>query len=78
MAINFTEKWYKGTTKHAPNALSRSAVRELQIAEMLAEKDEDSKPEMSILQLRAISNEDRQKHAWLQNLRKHAQQDLKY
>ena len=61
MAINFTAKWCKGTTNHAPNALSHSPVGEPQIEEMLAEQDEDSKPEMFILQLRAISNEDRQK-----------------
>ena len=45
---------------HAPDALSQPSKRvsEPQIAEILAEWDEDNKPEMSS-QLRAISNEDR-------------------
>ena len=44
---------------HAPDALSNSPVKQFQIAEMLAEQDEGSKPEMSISQFRAIHNEGR-------------------
>ena len=61
MAFNFTAILCKGTTNHVPNALLCSPVGEPQIAEMLAEQDEDSKLEMLISQLRTISNEGRQK-----------------
>ena len=71
-------EWWKGTTNHTPNAFSHSSVGEPQIAEMLAEQDEDSKPEMSISQLRTINNEDRQKYVWLQNLHKLAEQHHEY
>ena len=45
---------------------------------MLADEHEDSKLEISILQLRAINNEDRQKGVWLKNIRRHAEQDHEY
>ena len=57
MAINFTAKCCKKTTSHALDSLSHNPVAEPQIAEILVEQDEDSKPKMSKLQLRAISNE---------------------
>ena len=46
---------------HAPDSLSHSPVGELQIAEMLAEQDEDSTLEMFISQFGTINNEGRQK-----------------
>ena len=52
-------EWWKGTMNHAPDTLLHSPVGEPEIAEMLVEQDEDSKPEMSISQLRTISNENR-------------------
>lgn len=45
---------------------------------MLVNEHEDSKLEISILQLRAINNEDRQKGVWLKNIRRHAEQDNEY
>ena len=45
---------------------------------MLSEQDKDSKLEMFISQLRMISNEDRQKSVWQQNLSRHTEQDHEY
>ena len=55
-----------------------SHTAQWQIVEMLTEQDEDSKPEMSILQLGTISNEDRQKYVWRQDLHKHTEQHHEY
>ena len=61
MVFNFTTECSKGTTNHAPVALSHSPVGEPQIAEMSAKQDEDSKLKMFISQLRTISNDGRSK-----------------
>ena len=45
---------------------------------MLADEHEDNKLEISILQLRATKNEDRQKGIWLKNICRHTEQDHEY
>ena len=63
MAFNFTAECCKGTKNHAPDALSLSPVAEPQLTEMLVEQDEDSKPELSIFELRDITNDGAQESA---------------
>ena len=49
--------WCKGINNKAPDVLSRSPVREPQPMELLAEYDEESMPELSISEIRAVSSE---------------------
>ena len=77
MAYNFTAEWIKGKRNDAPDALSRNPVSDPQKHEMLAEYDVHNDPEMSITELRAISNEG-QESARLQDLRRHADDDQEY
>ena len=53
-------------------------IGEPQLKEMLVEQDEDSKPELSISELRAITNDGAQESVRLQNLHKHAEKDHEY
>ena len=48
------------------------------MAEMLADKHEDSKLEITILELGVINNDDRQKGVWLKNICRHVEQDHEY
>ena len=57
MAYNFNAVWCKGTNNKAPDALSQSPVREPQPTELLAEYEEESVPELSISEIRAVSSE---------------------
>ena len=77
MAYNFNAVWCKGTNNKAPDALSRSPVREPQPKELLAEYDEDSVPELSISEIRAVSSEGIESIR-LQELRQQALQDNEY
>ena len=77
MAYNFNAIWCKGTNNKAPDALSRSPVREPQPKELLAEYDEDSVPELSISEIRAVSSEGIESIR-LQELRQQALQDNEY
>ena len=56
MAYNFTAVWCKGATNKAPDALSRYPAWEPCPTELLAECDEDCMPEMTIAEIRALSD----------------------
>ena len=78
MAFNFTVEWCKGTTNQAPDALSHNPIWAPQSTEMLAEQDEDNKPELSISEIRNIHNSEGQESIRMQNLRKQAEKDHEY
>ena len=78
MTFNFAAEWCKGAKNQAPDALSHSPIGEPQLTEMLAEQDEYSKPDLSISELRAFTNDGAQESVRLQNLRKHAEEDHEY
>ena len=78
MAFNFTAEWCKGTTNQEPDALSRNPIWAPQSTEMLAEQDEDNKPELSISEIRNIHNSEGQESIRMQNLRKQAEKDHEY
>ena len=75
MPFNFTAV-VQGYHKpwHEADPLSNNSLGEPQLAKMLVERDEDNKPELSMLEFRTISNESRQESVRLQNLCKHAEQ----
>ena len=74
MTYNFKAVWCKGTANNAPDALSRSPVME---PHLLAEYDEDSTPELSLSEIRAVNNEGSESIR-LQELRQQALQDEEY
>ena len=78
MAFNFTAEWCKGAKNQVPDAMSRSPIEEPQLTEILGEQDEDSKLELSISELRAITNDGAQESIRLQNLHKQAEKDHEY
>ena len=57
MAYNFTAEWRKGSQNDAPDALSRNPVSDPQPQDMLAEHDICNQPEMSIREIRVITND---------------------
>ena len=77
MAYNFTAQWVKGCKNDAPDALSRNPVSHPQIEDALAENDLQNHPEMSTMEIRAISD-DNPSATRLQDLRYHAAQDPEY
>ena len=58
MAYSFIAVWFKGATNQAPDALSRHPVAEPQRTDLLAEYDEDSVMELSIAEIRTITNKE--------------------
>ena len=74
MAYNFTAEWLKGTKNDAPDALSRNPVSDPESHELLAELDVDNNPDMSLAEVRSITNESLR----LQQLREHSEQDPEY
>ena len=78
MTYNFTAVWCKGATNKAPDALSRYPVWEPCPTELLAECDEDCMPEMTIADIRALSDGGDQESLRLQELRQCAQGDEEY
>ena len=78
MAYNFTAVWCKGATNKAPDALSRYPAWEPCPTELLAECDEDCMPEMTIAEIRALSDNGDQESLRLQELRQCAQEDGEY
>lgn len=77
MAYNYTAQWLKGSKNDAPDALSRHPLHDPQTADALAELDINDNPEMSLTEIRAISN-NHHESLRLQELRKHAEQDEQY
>ena len=78
MAFNFTAVWCKGRTNKAPDVLSRSPVLEPCREDALAECDEENRPDLSILELRALHAEGESGSIRLQELRAQASQDEEY
>ena len=77
MAYNFTAEWRKGSQNDAPDALSRNPVSDPQPQDMLAEHDICNQPEMSIREIRVITN-DGHDSPHLQDLRRGAENDEEY
>ena len=74
MGYNFTSQWVKGSKNNAPDASSRHPVHDPQITDALTELDIHDDPDMSIAEIRAISDQHNESLR-LQELRKHAEQD---
>ena len=74
MAYNFTAEWLKGTKNDAPDALSHNPVSDPESHELLAELDVDNNPDMSLAEVRSITNESLR----LQQLHEHSEQDPEY
>ena len=77
MVYNFTAQWVKGCKNDAPDALSRNPVLHPQTEDTLAEYDPQNHPEMSTMEVRAISNAN-PPATRLQDLRYHAAQNPEY
>ena len=77
MAFNFRANWQKGSTNHAPDALSRNPVNIPSPEELLAEGDEENHQEPSAAEIRAI-HRDGLESTRLQELRKLAEADDEY
>ena len=77
MAYNFITQWVKGCKNDALDALSRNPVSHPQIEDTLAENDLQNHPEMSTMEIKAISDAN-PSTTRLQDLRYHAAQDLEY
>ena len=77
MAYNFTAEWRKGSQNDAPDALSRNPVSDPLPQDMHAEYDVTNQPEMSIQEIRTISN-DGQESPHVKDLRAHAEKDEEY
>ena len=77
MAYNFTAQWVKGCKNDAPDALSRNPVLSPQIEDTLAENDPLNHPEMSTVEIRAITDANPCSKR-LEDLRYHAAQDPEY
>jgi len=77
MAYNFTTEWRKGNHNDAPDALSHHPVSDAEPQDMLAEYDMYSQPELSIREIRIVTN-DGHDSLHLQDLRRHAADDEEY
>ena len=72
MGYNFTAHWVKGLKNDTPDALSRYPVQDPEMADAFAELDIHVDPDMSIAEIRAISDQHNDSLR-LQELRKHAE-----
>ena len=77
MAYNFTTEWVKGSLNTVPDALSRYPMCDPRPLEMLAEREPDDKPGLSIAEIRAVHT-GHQESIRLQTLREHAEEDSEY
>ena len=77
MVYNFTAQWVKGCKNDAPNALLRNPVLSPQRVDMLAEYDPLNHPEMSTVEIKAITDANPSSKR-LEDLRYHAAQDPEY
>ena len=77
MAYNCTAQWVKGAQNHAPDALSRNPISDPQPHEVLAEHDIHGNTDPSIAEIRA-AGEVGHESIHIQNLRRHAEDDLEY
>ena len=77
MAYQFTAQWVKGCTNDAPDALSRNSVSQPRTEDTLAEHDPQNHPEMSTMEIRAITNTS-PPALRVSDLRYHAAQDPAY
>ena len=57
MAYNFTAVWCKGASNNVPDAVFQSSVKAPHPTELLAEYNEDSRPELSLSELSAANCE---------------------
>ena len=77
MAYDFTTEWVKGSLNTVPDALSQYPACDPQPLEMLAEREPDDKPGLSIAEIRAVHT-GHQESIHLQTLREHAEEDSEY
>ena len=77
VAYNFTIEWVKGSLNTVPDALSRYPVCDPRPLEMLAEREPDDKPGLSIAEIRAVHT-GHQESIRLQTLREHAEEHSEY
>ena len=77
MAYNFTAQWLKGSKNDAPDALSRHPVSDPQTYEALAELDIHDNPDISLSEIRVISDQSN-KSLRLQELCTYSEQDEEY
>ena len=78
MAFNFTAVWCMRSTNKAPDVLSCSPVVEPCHKDALAECDEENRPDLSVLELRALHGEGESESIRLQELQAQAAQDKEY
>ena len=77
IGYNFTAQWIKGTLNSAPDALSRNPVADPQPLELLAERDPNNEPEVTIAEIRTTSDTNHESLR-LQDLRSAAHNDCTY
>ena len=77
MGYNFTAHWVKGSKNDRPDALSHHPVQDPEMTDTLAKLDIHDDPDMSIAEIRAVSDQHNES-LHLQELRKHAEQDEQY
>ena len=77
MAYNFTAQWIRGCKNDVPDALWHNPVSSPQTEDTLAEYDPLNHPEMSTMEIRAITNTNPSAKR-LEDLRYHAAQDPEY
>ena len=77
MAYNFTAQWLKGSKNDAPDALSRHPVSDPQTHEALAELNIHDNPDISLSEIRVISDQSNESLR-LQELRTYSEQDEEY
>ena len=74
MAYNFTAQWLKGSKNDAPDALSCHPVSDPQTHEALAELDIHDNPDVSLSEIKVISDQSNES-LHLQELHTHSEQD---
>ena len=77
MSYNCIATWLKYSKNKAPDALSRNTVADPEPRDTLAELDANYQVDISIAELRALHSET-SKNLHVQDLRKHAEQDMEY
>ena len=78
MGYNLTAQWIKGSNHHAPDALSRHPTKDPHSEDTIAEHDTQLNPELTILEIRALSSTDSNIPTRLQDLHDIAAQDPQY
>ena len=77
MAYNFTAEWVKSKKNDTPDALSRNPLLDPEKADTLSEIDSNGHPEMILTKIRSLHGGTTESLR-LQDIRKHAEEDLEY